>query len=153
MTDLPPMDEHIYALVADVEHDPGACVVRRLASRTPTGFMALDVEAVDEDDAAPLARAQVITRSHDLDRIMLLKTMLDDAWASSGESMRTHIARSEDIRQQYAGRTNIDVDGLVAALKRNAKSQRIALWSHVVKALASVPICPELPSDAPEMPG
>lgn len=150
MTATPLMDEHIYALVADAAIEPGACAIRRLVSRTPTGYVATDVDADDDGEASPLARGQIVTRSQDLERITLLKTMLDDAWASSGETLRTYVARSEDIRHQYAGRTNVDMDALVATLKRNAKAQRIALWTHIVKGLATQPICPEISVDADE---
>lgn len=158
MTDPKAATLHPFALVADPKRDPGSCAVYRLLYPHPGGWLGLRQDRDPKDDPAPIPTALIVTRSNDLNQIAALKTMLDKAWADSGEGLRkaqadaariviehgrTVDVTSSEALKAFGIRAVVDVESATNAMIDNARQKRIALWTYVVERLSTVPLLPE----------
>ena len=161
MTDDPKITEivdHPYALVADVNRDPGSCAVYHLLHTIPGGLLARRLDPEIADAPVGIPGETIITRGADLDQVKALKAMLDKAWADSGEAMlgykvdvgkivaehgRKLDVTSSEALKAFGIRAVIDVEGATNALLDNAQKRRTAAWTFVVNQLATLAILPE----------
>ncbi|UTC28829.1 hypothetical protein MARCHEWKA_03170 [Brevundimonas phage vB_BpoS-Marchewka] len=150
--------QHAYALVADIVGDPGSCAVYRLLYEFPGGCLGLRHDRDPKDELVPIPPDTIITRSSDVDQIMTLKSMLDQAWEDAGEGLRTYRAQIEPVLTQHGEkiaqaqtqamhdfgiRAVFDTSGALEKLMAHARLKRATLWTEVVKALSTRPVLTE----------